>query len=191
MALDIEDLEVNGDTAAGAGPDQAFLQINNGILKLLRHGRGRPPDRRRDDQLGRDHQGPLLRRRARDAEQVPGRRQPRLADVARTGRPSTSSTSPIATTGAGDAALLSSDTDQLTIRRNPVIEVPSFPDSRMMLVNPRNFVRVICWQVRRRKVTGDTDWELATRDKRGYIFFLKHDIVIEEPDAVVDVYGLV
>src|SRR4051794_35960281 len=34
FALDFEDLEINGDTAAGAGPDQAFLQINNGVLKL-------------------------------------------------------------------------------------------------------------------------------------------------------------
>ena len=68
--------------------------------------------------------------------------------------------------------------------------MPSFPDDRILLVNPKNIVRVVSWQIRKRKVTGETDWELATRDKRGYIFFLKHDLILEEPDAVVDIHTL-
>ena len=68
--------------------------------------------------------------------------------------------------------------------------MPTLPDSVVLLADPRNFVRVVSWQIRRRKVTGDTDAELAAKDKRFYIFFLKHDIIIEEPDAVVRIHTL-
>ena len=74
--------------------------------------------------------------------------------------------------------------------RAPILEVPAMPDSRFLLIDPRNIVRVVSWQIRRRKVTGATDMELAAKDKRFYVFFLKLDVIIEEMAAVVDVYGL-
>ena len=190
LALDIEDLEVNGDTAAGAGPDQAFLQINNGILKLLATVAGV-----HRVNGGTINAGAVSKAHFFAAERAMPNKYRVAGNLVWLMSPNRASKYveylSDRATGTGDAALLSSDTEQLTIRRLPVIEVPSFPDDRIVLCNPRNFVRVISWQVRRRKVTGDTDWELATRDKRGYIFFLKHDVVIEEPDAVVDIYGLV
>jgi len=60
----------------------------------------------------------------------------------------------------------------------------------VVLADPRNFHRVISWQVRRRSVTGATDAELAAKDKRFYIFFIKHDVIIEETDAVVRMHSL-
>lgn len=72
----------------------------------------------------------------------------------------------------------------------PMLEVPAWPDERIVLADPRNFVQIVTWDVRRRKVTGETDAELAVKDKRLYIFFLKNDYVLEEKDAIVDVYGL-
>jgi hypothetical protein len=51
-------------------------------------------------------------------------------------------------------------------------------------------VRVISWEIRKRKVTGETDAELAALDKRFYIYFLKHDVIVEETDAVVRIHTL-
>lgn len=187
LALDIEDLEVNGDTA-DVSPDAAFLTINNGILKLLATVAG---VHRIDAQT--INGGAISKAHFFAAERAMPNKYRLAGGLVWLMSPNRASSwieyLTDRATGAGDAALVQGDTDSLQIRRLPVIEVPSFPDDRVVLCNPRNFVRVISWQVRRRKVTGDTDWELATRDKRGYIFFLKHDIVIEEPDALVDVYG--
>lgn len=93
-------------------------------------------------------------------------------------------------TGAGDAALLAQGPTATKPLNIEFFEVPSFPDDRVVLTSPQNVVRVVTWDVRRKRVTGDTDWELATRDKRGYLFFLKQDLIVLEDDAVVDLYGL-
>lgn len=103
-------------------------------------------------------------------------------------------------TGVGDAALTAKDLYPLGIppmiaassteNPNPMPGVPFFPDDRILLCDPQNLVRVVTWDVRSKRVTGDTDWELATRDKRGYIFFIEQDFVIEEEDAIVDLFEL-
>lgn len=90
-------------------------------------------------------------------------------------------------TSAGDAALFMEGKGPLGIPWSPV---PAFPDDRMVLSDPQNFVEVTTWDVRRKRVTGDTDWELATRDKRGYLIFLSRDFIILEEDAVVDIHSL-
>lgn len=185
LALDIEDLEVNGDTA-DAGPDAAFLTINNGILKLAATVAGVHRINAQTINGGAVNKAHFFagqRALPNKYRQIGG-----LIWLMSPNRAS-SYVEQLSDrlTSAGDAALLGAD--NLSILRIPVLEVPSFPDDRVLLVNPRNFVRIISWQVRRRKVTGETDWELATRDKRGYIFFLKHDVIIEEPDALVDIYG--
>jgi hypothetical protein len=72
----------------------------------------------------------------------------------------------------------------------PILEVPAMPDSVVLLAQPRNFVRVVSWQVRRRKVTGETDSTLAAKDKRFYVFFLKRDVIVEEMESVARVHTL-
>jgi hypothetical protein len=72
----------------------------------------------------------------------------------------------------------------------PFWEVPAMPDDRMILIEPRNIVRVVTWQIRRRKVTGETDMQLAALDKRFYVFFMSRDVIVEEEDAIVDVHTL-
>lgn len=188
FALDIEDLEVNGDTAAGAGPDQAFLQINNGVLKIASTLSG---VHRIDAQT--INGGAISKAHFfAGSRALPNkyRQQTNLAWIMSPNRLSTwIEYLTDRATPAGDAALTQGADGTVSIFRIPVLEPPSWPDDRVFLTNPRNMVRVISWQVRKRKVDGSTDWELATRDKRGFIFFLKHDVIIEEADALVDIYG--
>ena len=190
FALDLEDLEINGDTAAGAGADQSFLQINDGLLKMVTAAAvaGRRIDGATIDAgvWGKNHMFEMLYAMPNAYRRSGGLRW--IMSPARAINWWESVTN--RATNGGDAALLGeggSITKPLGI---PTLEVPSLPDTTVLLADPRNFVRVISWQVRRRRVTGETDAELAAKDKRFYIFFIKHDVVIEETDAVVQVYNL-
>jgi HK97 family phage major capsid protein len=189
FALDLEDLEVNGDTA-DVGADAAFLNINDGILKQIVTanvaGRNIDASLINGGVLSKDHffeavyAMPNVYRGSGNLRWIasPNRLIQWWETI--TDR----------TTDAGDAALLGGGE---MIRRPlgiPFLEVPSFPDDVILLADPRNFVRVISWQVRRKRVTGETDAQLAALDKRFYIFFLKHDIIIEETDAVVRIHTL-
>jgi hypothetical protein len=96
-------------------------------------------------------------------------------------------------TGAGDAALMAKELWPLGIppfvgyssdESAPMPGIAAWPDDLIMLADLSNFTRVITWDIQRYRVTGDTDWELATRRKRGYVFFIKQDFIVQEDDAV-------
>lgn len=190
FALDLEDLEINGDTAAGAGADQAFLQINDGLLKLISTaavaGRNLNGATVNSGVFSKDHMFDAMY-----AMPNKYRNQPNVVWIMSPNRQ-------VAwweqltnrTTDAGDALLLGSGGAADKPLGKTIVTVPSMPDNVVLLADPRNFHRVVSWQIRRRTVTGATDMELAAKDKRFYIFFLKHDVIVEEFDAVVRVYGL-
>lgn len=93
-------------------------------------------------------------------------------------------------TAAGDAALLGQGESGSKPLNIEFLPVPSFPDDRLILTTPNNLVRIVTWDVQYYRVTPNTDWELATRHKRGYIYFFSQDFIVDEYDAMVDVYGL-
>jgi hypothetical protein len=68
--------------------------------------------------------------------------------------------------------------------------IPSWPDNTVVLARPKNFVRVVTWDIRKRRVTGETDATLAAKDKRFYVFFLKQDVIVNEFDEVVVINNL-
>lgn len=183
FSLDLEDLDVNGDESSG----NAFIQIDDGLIALceasstvhkvdgsainggafdkdhLFAGRKALPNKYANSGNAKWLMSPLKK-----IEWVEG-----LTDR---------------NTAAGDAALLGLQGDSpLAI---DIVAVPSFPDDVVILTDPKNLARVLTWDVRKKKVTGDTDWELATRDKRGYIYFIERDFIIEEDDAVVYIHDL-
>lgn len=191
FALDIDDLEINGDTAA-VGADAAFLNIDDGVLKQIVTA----------NRAGRNIDGSLINAGQIDKAHffealyaMPNkyRAQGNLQWLVSPNRALMWWEALTARAGAAGDALLGNRGSQgqatgpLGI---PFWEVPQFPDNQMILVNPRNFVRVVSWQVRKRKVTGATDAELAALDKRFYVFFLKKDIIIEELDSIVRVHSL-
>jgi HK97 family phage major capsid protein len=190
-ALDIEDLELNGDTA-DVGADAAFLTINDGILKLI--AAGGSGAHRIDgstinagvfshDHIFEAYEAMPNRYRNRGGLRLLMSPNESLAWqrylVDRESGGSLADT--IITTGGAVSQPLG---------RAPIVEVPAMPDGRILLMDPRNIVRVVSWEVRRRRVTGETDMELAAKDKRFYVFFLKLDVIIEEMDAIVDIHTL-
>lgn len=185
FSLDLEDLEINGDTAAGAGPDQAFLQINDGILKQITAA----ATAGRIINGSTTNAGVIDKAHFFDALYAMPNKYRSNSNL----RWIMSPARHIAwwevlsnrSTAAGDALLEARGGAANGPLGIPVLEVPALPDSVLLLADPRNFVRVVSWQVRRRKVTGETDAELAAKDKRFYVFFIKHDVIIEEFDSVV------
>lgn len=184
FALDLEDLDVNGDASSG----DPFLGINNGILKLL--STNASGDVHRIDGSTIDSGAISKAHFFAGIAEMPNKyvNQGNLKWMM----------SPAKQyqwiewltdreTGAGDAALSGTGKSPLGI---DILPVPSFPDERIVLANPRNFVRVVSWEVRKRKVTGETDAELAATDKRFYVFHIKEDVIVEEDDAVVDIHTM-
>jgi hypothetical protein len=203
FGADLEDLSINGDSAAGAGPDQAFLQIDDGILKLVETaavaGRRINGAAINTGNIVPDHF--FAARRAMPNKYVATGQLRWLA-------------SPLQVvnwweylttrSGAQGDSLLGVPNDTV---RGPlgipfaapprqedgtiIPGIPSWPDDRLMLAAPSNFAEVVTWDVRKRRITGETDKEMAALDSRFYIFFIKRDTIVKETDAVVDVYGLV
>lgn len=89
-------------------------------------------------------------------------------------------------TGAGDAVLASGQVTQ--IAGFGVVPASKMPNTRILLVDPKNLVAVNTREIRRRKTTEGR--EAIRQDKRFYAIFLDDDPVIEEQDAIADIYGL-
>jgi hypothetical protein len=203
---DLSDLDINGDTAA-VGGDAAFLNIDDGLLKQIAAA----------NVAGRNIDGSAINAGALSKAHffeglyaLPNKYRARgglrwfmspnravswwehLSDR------NTAAGDQLLTGAGGSGDLQSAARGPLGV---PILGgrsedgtftagIPQWPDSVIVLAQPRNFVRVVSWQVRKRKVTGETDMELAARDKRFYVFFIKRDIVVEEMDAVVRIHTL-
>jgi hypothetical protein len=194
IAADLEDLNVNGDESY-TGADEDFLNIDDGLLKKLEDS----TEAERVD-AGTIEAGALSKAHFFAAKAA-------LPNKYKRQRPNGSGAlvwlmSPTTAsnyqeyltergTAAGDAALTGARGTAATAPLGyDIVEVPTMEDGRIVLTPKGNLVRVVTWNMRRRKVTGETDWELATRDKRGYIWFLEQDFIIETEEAIVDMYGV-
>jgi HK97 family phage major capsid protein len=186
FGLDMEDLEINGDTASG----NAFIQINDGIIKQVVTanvaGRNINGSTINGGVFSKAHYFEAL-------QSMPNiyRTSPNLVWIMSPNRKLQwwESITDLAN-DSGQGLLLGNNPLMESPLGKPILTPPSWPDDTVFLADPRNFVRVISWQVRKRKVTGETDAELAALDKRFYIYFIKHDVVIEETDAVVRIHTL-
>lgn len=195
FALDLEDLEINGDTGAGAGPDQAFLQINDGILIQLADDDAGPDLAHHIDGSSIQSGVIAIEHFFAALNALPNRYRNALSGSLRWLMSPTKKIEwweqlALRTGIAADALFTGSGGPAERPLGIPILEVPSFPDDVLILADPKNFVRVVSWDVRKRKVTGETDAQLAALDKRLYIWFLKHDVIIEELDAIVRVHTL-
>jgi hypothetical protein len=205
FGLDLDDLDINGDTAA-VGGDAAFLNINDGVLKQIAAA----------NVAGRNIDGSLINagviNKAHYFEALyamPNKYRARggLRWFMSPNRAISWWEQLTERSGAAGDALLGGQAagEGGRVARGPmgvpilgytgedgefVPGIPQWPDSVIVLAQPRNFVRVISWQVRKRRVTGETDSALAARDKRFYVFFIKTDIVVEEMDAVIRIHTL-
>lgn len=185
FALDLDDLDVNGDTGSG----DAFISIQDGILEQIDNDAAvHDIDGSTIDSgvIGIGHF--LAAIRAMPNKYVskgnlawigsPAKRYQWIEGLTERA------------TGAGDLALGGEGPLAKAPLGIPFLEVPFMPDTRLILSNPKNFIRAIFRDIQRKRVTGETDWELATRDKRGYVFFIREGILYEEGDAIVNVHTL-
>jgi len=175
LGIDLEDLHFNGDTAS-ADP---FIQINDGWLKQVRTGTGaHVVDCAGDTGFGKatlfkglnalpnKYRGPNVRwmmsptRRVKWLEYLTGR-----------------------ATAAGDAALIGAGDQVNKPLGYAVVEIPSLPDSVILLGDPRNFIVVNTYEIRIRKTTEGR--EAVMQDKRLYVIHLDDDPIVQELDAVV------
>jgi hypothetical protein len=182
--LDLVDLEFNGDETSG----NAFLQINRGLLRELAvNGLHRVNG-------AAINAGVLSKSHFFAAKQAMPNKYKAQGGLVWCMSPNRHldwvETLTDRISGAGDAALVGQGAAVAGPLNTSVLEVPFMPDDRILLIDPAQVHRVVTWQIRRRRVTGETDAQLAALDKRFYVFFLKHDMVVEEHDAIVDVYGL-
>lgn len=196
FALDLEDLAVNGDTT-DVSADAPFLNIDEGLLRQLAvanvSGRNIDGNTINSGVIHKSHffeatfALPNKYRNQGNLEWIMSPNRALSWWETLTDRATASGDSLLAGRGGEGAAGDGAARGPLNI---PIREVPSFPDSTILLANPKNFVQVVSWDIRKRKVTGETDADLAARDKRFYVFFVKQDIIIEETDAVVRVHNL-
>jgi hypothetical protein len=188
FSLDLEDLDINGNTADVSG-DAPFLTIDDGLLKII----AASTDAQNIDGSaiasgvwGKDHMFEGL-------NAIPNRyrNQPGYYWIMSPSRKLQWWESVVDRPdyGGGDYLLGEGGVIDRPLGI-PILTVPSMPDTTVLLARPRNFVRVVSWQVRKRRVTGETDAQLAALDKRFYIFFLKRDVVIEEEEEVARIHTL-
>jgi hypothetical protein len=205
FGLDLDDLDINGDSAA-VGTDAAFLNIDDGILKQIAAanvaGRNIDGSAINGGAIDKGHFFEALyatpnKYRARGGLywfMSPNRAMSWWESL--TDRPGAAGDGLLAGGGAGPGGAAVRGPMGIPILGNAgqggefTAGIPQWPDSTIVLAQPRNFVRVVSWQVRKRRVTGETDADLAARDKRFYVFFLKRDIIVEEMDAVIRVHSL-
>lgn len=188
LGLDMDDLDVNGDTAAAAGPDQAFLQLHDGLLKLSATAAGvHRIDATTINAGALDKAHFFAAARAMPNNYRTDRNRWFMSPNRHIDWIETLTDRP---TAAGDSAMGGQSGPGNSPLSYPVVEVPYFPDDRILYTDPKNIVRVMFNQVKRYRVGPETDWEMATRDKNGYIFFLRKGLYIGQNDALVDVYGL-
>ncbi len=70
----------------------------------------------------------------------------------------------------------------------PAIAVPSMPDDKIILTDPKNLIVVNTYDTKIRKTTEGK--EAIMQDKRFYVIHLDYDAIIEEMDAAVIIKGL-
>jgi hypothetical protein len=190
IGRDLEDLHFNGDTAATVSStvtadDVAFLVQNDGWLKLISTG-GSGAHRVNGATIGSGAVAKGLFFAGLQALPVKYR------------RPGVRWIGPDAifdkyieylsnrATAAGDAVLINGQLTQ--ILGVDILRVPTMPTTRLLLADPKNFIAVNTREIRRRRTTEGR--EAIREDKRFYAVFLDDDPIIEEMDAIADVYGV-
>lgn len=184
VGRDLVDLHFNGDTT-DTSADAPFLTINDGWLRqLATSGLSHRVNGAtiNSGNVSKDHFGAAV-------EAMPNKykRNGRLrwimndTNVSRyvdylTNR----------ATAAGDAALLSGTIER--VRGIAIVVVNQLPNTRILLTDPMNFIAVNTREIRQRKTMEGR--QAIREDKRFYSWFLDDDPIIEEQDAVVDIYGL-
>lgn len=182
LGIDLEDLELNGDSSVVKGStDYDFLKINDGWLKLI-DGGGHIVDRSSvsSGAMSLDVFNAALKAMPNKYNNgklrwlmSPGRRQQWEYFILNQ-----------AVTSGG----IITDNRIENPFAIPSVEVASMPDSKIILTDPQNLIEVTTYGVVIRKTTEGK--EAIMQDKRFYTIHCDFDSIVEELDATVMVKGL-
>ncbi len=182
LGIDLEDLELNGDTAvASTNADYDFLKINDGWLKSILNG-GHVVDRTSvsSGAMSLDVFNAALKSMPNKYNNgklrwlmSPKRKQQWEYFILNQ-----------AVTAGG----IVTDNRIENPFAIPSVEVASLPDSNILLVDPQNLIEVTTYGVIIRKTTEGK--EAIMQDKRFYTIHIDFDAIVEELDATVVVKGL-
>lgn len=184
FSLDVEDLHWNGDVAAGAGPDQQFLNINDGwLLDINANGLIVDGATINAGILSKSHLFAAI-------QQLPERYAQRLNMYAwiMTTRTRIDYEEYLTdrATAAGDVVLVG-QSQAMTPLGIPIIESP-YLGNNIVLANPRTFISVMSSDVIIRTTTEGR--EAIRQNKRLYAIHADTDPIIEEVEGVVVITDL-
>lgn len=182
LGVDVEDLCLNGDEATPeTDPDYDFLKINDGWVKQLGAGA------HVEDRSGKDSGAMSIDVYYDALQQIPnkynnGKLRWLMSPKRKQEWERYLLDQIISNGGAVPEGVYTSPA------AIPSIEVPALADSKIILVDPKNLIKVYTYSVIIRRTTEGK--EAIMQDKRFYVVHLDYDAIIEELDAAVLVTGL-
>ena len=182
MGIDLEDLDLNGDTGtASSDPDYDFLKINDGWIKQISNG-GHVVDRSKVDggemSLGVFYDTvKALPNKYNNGKlrwlMSPHRYQDWIYGLLNK---------------AVENGGIITDNRIENPAAIPPIQVAGMPDDKIILTDPKNLIEVVTYGVKIRKTTEGK--EAIMQDKRFYVVHFDFDPIIEELDAAAIITGL-
>ncbi|MDR3345185.1 MAG: hypothetical protein LBT21_06320 [Oscillospiraceae bacterium] len=181
-AIDTEDLCLNGDTSTDAGDaDATFLRMNDGWIKKIQNG-GHIVDLTALENGTLNQQAFNLALLALPAKYNSG--SLRWLVSPHTAQKWTNNLLNAAVNGGGNVP----DSMYTSPFGIPIVQVPRMPDDKIMLVNPRNLIKVGTYDVQIRKTNSDV--RSIMEDKTFYVIHFDLDSIVEELDAVALITGV-
>lgn len=182
VGLDLEDLYLNGDTATlPSVDDYDFLKLNDGWLKMLANGSNI------EDRSSKDSGAMSINVFYDSIKSIPNKYNNGTLKWMMSPRRRQAWEQYIlnqAITGGG----VVTDRRVENPAGIPIVEVPSMPDDKIILTNPKNLVTINTYDMKIRKTVEGK--EAVLQDKRFYVIHLDFDCIIEEMDAALLIKGL-
>ena len=182
LGIDMEDLDLNGDTAVSASdPDYDFLKVNDGWIKQLEAGT------HVEDRTSKSSGAMSLDVFYSALKELPNKYNNGNLRWVMSPRRYQEWIYHILNQAVSNGGIITDGRIE-NPAAIPAVQCASMPDSKIILSDPKNFIEVATYDVKIRKTIEGK--EAIMQDKRFYVVHLDFDAIIEEPDAAVIIKGL-
>lgn len=182
LGIDMEDLDLNGDTAVSASdPDYDFLKVNDGWIKQLEAGT------HVEDRTSKSSGAMSLDVFYSALKELPNKYNNGNLRWVMSPRRYQEWIYHILNQAVSNGGIITDGRIE-NPAAIPAVQCASMPDSKIILSDPKNFIEIATYDVKIRKTIEGK--EAIMQDKRFYVVHLDFDAIIEEPDAAVIIKGL-
>ena len=182
LGIDMEDLDLNGDTAVSASdPDYDFLKVNDGWIKQLEAGT------HVEDRTSKSSGAMSLDVFYSALKELPNKYNNGNLRWVMSPRRYQEWIYHILNQAVSNGGIITDGRIE-NPAAIPAVQCASMPDSKIILSDPKNFIEVATYDVKIRKTIEGK--EAIMQDKRFYVVHLDFDPIIEELDAAVIIKGL-